>query len=98
MTEPTVEARKAAFAAWAESDYGGYESVQAAVDAVWPIAEATVRAKVAAEIRAWAAQIAVRAEVLAGAPTGAADEHPVTMGFEMAARIAEGNGDETPDM
>ncbi len=84
MTEPTVEARKAAFAAWAESDYGGYESVQAAVDTIWPIAEATVRAKVAAEIR-----------TLCKCATSDDQDIVRSCEYDRAARIAEGNRDET---
>lgn len=51
------------------------------------------RRQAAEAIRERADDIAARAEALAGFPPGAADDHPVTMGFELAARIAEGNTD-----
>lgn len=84
MTEPTPEAYEAAL----DAAFPGLPGISldearrrtnAAVAAVWPIAEATVRAKVAAEIRAYAA--------------GCLCTDPDTCPYADAARIAEGNGD-----
>ena len=82
MTEPTPEAYEAAFRA---VDDGDYNTAQIAVDAVWKIAEATVRAKVAAEIRA-------------ACECATSDDQAIVRSceYERAARIAEGKGDETP--
>lgn len=88
MTEPTPEAYAAARNA-AQAVYFSHVGqtvtqagrlvdpyARAAVDAVWPIAEATVRAKVAAEIRAYAA--------------GCMCIDPDNCPYDAAARIAEG--------
>ncbi len=102
MTEPTPEAYEAAHRAIKATPHAGgapngllHRFGQAAVDAVWPIAEATVRAKVAAEIRATLRQLVDPVQLLIRVREGDADEHPLMMGLHFAARIAEGNGDET---
>jgi hypothetical protein len=51
--------------------------------------EAELRRQIAAEIRNEAAKIAARAESEANVSTGAADSHPLLLGLEFAAQIAE---------
>lgn len=62
--------------------------LRAAVDAVWDLAEATVRAKVAAEIRAESS----RQRAIWGEHSTATT---ADVAYDLAARIAVGNGDET---
>jgi len=50
VSTPTAEARAAAMKACTSSIYGGYETVQAVVDAVWPLAVAQGRQEAVAEI------------------------------------------------
>lgn len=71
--------------------------VREVVTAVWPIAEATVRAKVAAEIRAGIATSVARTEISMIGPDGVAGGQWLSeSGIQrLLARIAEGNGDET---
>ena len=93
MTDPTPEAYEAAARALSGAATSrGYRLrdereplAHAAVDAVWDLAEATVRAKVAAEIR-----------TLCECATS--DDQAIVRSceYELAARIAEGKGDETP--
>ena len=66
-------------------------SLRAMVDAVWPLAEAQVRAKVAAEIRAEHERIRPRDMRQFDGLVGMASSGA----YENAARIAEGKGDET---
>ena len=51
------------------------------------------RAIAAADIRARAADVITRAEVLAEVPQGSGGDHPAAMAMELAARIAEGATD-----
>lgn len=62
-----------------------------AMVALWDDAVAEGRRQAAADIRDRANEIAARSEVAAGVPTGAADDHPLMLGLEFAARLAEGD-------
>lgn len=100
MTEPTPKAYEAAIAKavrcleGAAANDGGIPAVARwLVGEVWDLAEATVRAKVAAEIRTTLRQLVDPVQLLIRVREGDADEHPLMVGLEFAARIAEGNGD-----
>lgn len=56
------------------------------------------RRRAAEEIRAHADRIAARSEALARVPAGTADDHPVMLGLEFAARVAEGACDLPPPL
>ncbi len=107
MTEPTPEAYETAARALSKRIYGEPTTstpcdadALAAVDAVWPIAEATVRAKVAAETLLATAdklqQMTMDPFDLLTESTGVANAIRVALWLrDEAARIAEGNRDET---
>lgn len=73
---------------WDEAHHVG-GVIGRAVEAVWPLVAAAERQRVAGKIRNHAAKIATRAESEAGVATGAADAHPLLLGLEFAARVAE---------